>query len=95
MFLAFSYFFYASSLQDGPNSALKYSLTGDTRLSIDRFGRIMTREPLLAGTILDLSIGVEDGGDPPLRADSTILRLTAVGTSTQKIAQLCKLTVYV
>ncbi|KAL3074151.1 hypothetical protein niasHS_014981 [Heterodera schachtii] len=52
--------------------------SADKRVQMDERGRLFAKEPLGAGTELEVAVWAEDGGVPPLRANATV-RLIALG----------------
>jgi hypothetical protein len=65
--------------EDGPNSDLTYSLenNSNTKITIDKFGRLFATEPLAAQTSIQLTVVAEDNGTPRLRSTASV-RLNAI-----------------
>lgn len=59
---------------DGPNSDLTYSLenNSNSKITIDKFGRLFATEPLSANNPIDLTVVVEDNGEPKLSSSASV-----------------------
>lgn len=66
--------------EDGPNSDLTYSLENshDSKITIDKFGRLFATEPLTPNISIPLTVVAEDNGEPRLRSTASV-KLTTVG----------------